>query len=162
MATWSGIRAKLEKEYLAESLRGRIQYFATSYSRCPDHEGRGAILLDGKEIISGGYYNNWVKAPEFPQDEKYEERIRSEFAFMDDTALQLGIFDQRCIYEAFEEFDNQSIEKSLQSENLLVRIMAILDRRVGKRRLVKIKETIARQEPTFQRFFAIRAEAENI
>ena len=31
MATWSGIKAKLENEYLAESLRGRIQYFATTY-----------------------------------------------------------------------------------------------------------------------------------
>ena len=51
MPTWSGTRAKLEKEYLAESLRGHIQYFATSYSKCPDHEGRAAIMLDGKEII---------------------------------------------------------------------------------------------------------------
>lgn len=43
MATWSGIRSKLEKEYLAPSLQGRIQYFATSYHKCPDHEGRAAI-----------------------------------------------------------------------------------------------------------------------
>ena len=38
----NGTRSKLEKEYLAESLRGHIQYFATSYSKCPDHEGRAA------------------------------------------------------------------------------------------------------------------------
>lgn len=68
---------------------------ATSYSRCPDHEGRAAIMLDGKEIISGGYYNNWVKATEFPHDEKYEQRMNYEMAFMDDTAMQLGVFDQR-------------------------------------------------------------------
>lgn len=43
MATWSGIRKKLEGDYLAESLRGHIQYFATSYSYCSDHEGRAAI-----------------------------------------------------------------------------------------------------------------------
>lgn len=30
MSTWSGIRHKLETEYLAPSLRGHIQYFATS------------------------------------------------------------------------------------------------------------------------------------
>lgn len=28
MARWSGIRKKLESEYLAESLKGHIQYFA--------------------------------------------------------------------------------------------------------------------------------------
>ena len=162
MATWSGIRAKLEKDYLAESLRGHIEYFATSYSKCPDHEGRAAILLDGKEIISGGYYNNWTKASEFPHDEKYERRMKVEMAFMDDTAIQVGVFDQRCFYEAFAIFDSQSIEESLESDNLIVRIMAILDRRVGKRRLIKIKETIEEQEPVFREFFAIRAGAEGI
>lgn len=43
MATWSEIRNKLEKNYLAESLRGHIQYYAISYSKSPDHEGRAAI-----------------------------------------------------------------------------------------------------------------------
>ena len=50
-ATWSGIRKKLETEYLAQNLQGHIQYYATSYSRSPDHEGRAAIRYDGKEII---------------------------------------------------------------------------------------------------------------
>lgn len=53
MASRSGIRKKLETEYLAECLRGHIQYFGTSYSRSPDHEGRAAIMYDGKEIIKG-------------------------------------------------------------------------------------------------------------
>lgn len=161
MATWSGIRKKLEKEYLADCLKGHIQYFATSYSKCPDHEGRAAIMLDGKEIISGSYFNNWVKASEFPHDEKYEKRMRCENAFMDDTALQLGVFDQRCLYRAFEIFDNQSIEESLESDNLIVRIMAILDRRIGKRRLKTIGEKIEEQDLVFKEFYAIRVEAEN-
>ena len=112
MSSWSGIRKKLETEYLAPSLRGHIQYYATSYSRSPDHEGRAAIRYDGKEIIKGCYYNNWIKADLFPKDEKYEKRMKEEFAFMDDTALRLGIFDQRCFYNAFAEFDQQSIEMS--------------------------------------------------
>ena len=54
----SGIRKKLETEYLAQSLQGHIQYYATSYSRSPDHEGRAAIRYDGNEIIKGCYWNN--------------------------------------------------------------------------------------------------------
>ena len=68
--------------------------------------------------------------------------MREENAFMDDTALKLGVFDQRSFYAAFQEFDQQSIEKSLKSENLIVRIFAVLDRRVGKRRLLMMKDTI--------------------
>lgn len=81
---------------------------------------------------------------------------------MDDTALRLGIFDQRCFYNAFAEFDQQSIEMSLKSENLIVRIFAVLDRRVGKRRLALMKETIAEEPDTFREFYAIRMKAEGL
>ena len=162
MATWSGMRKKLEGDYLAESLRGRIQYFVTTYRESHDQVGRASILLDGKEIISGGFYKKWSVADSFPKDDKYEERIKQEFAFIDDTALRLGVFDQRCFYCAFDEFDNQSIEESLKSENLLVRIFAILDRRVGKRRLLAMKNGISEEPEVFQRFYEIRSTAEGL
>ena len=162
MSTWSGIRKRMESEYLAESLKGDISYFATSYSRSPDHEGRAAIRYDGKEIIKGCYYHNWTKAASFPKDEKYERRMREEFAYIDDTAIKLGVFDQTCFYKAFKEFDNQSIEKSLYSENMLVRIFAVLDRRVGKRKLISMKESIENEPDSIKEFFAIRMNAEGI
>ena len=140
MATWSGIRHKLETEYLALSLRGYIQYFATTYSKPPDHEGRASIRYNGKEIIKGNYWNQYVMAHLFPKDDTYERRMHESFPFVDNTALKLGVFDQRCFYQAFEEFDNQIIDKSLVSDNLIVRIFAILDRRIGKRRLISMKD----------------------
>ena len=160
MHTWTKIRHKLENEYLAESLRGHIRYFCTSYTYSPDHDGRAAILLDDKEIISGGYYNQWVKAHLLPHDETLDRRLHEEMPFMDDTAVKLGMFDQRCFYEAFDIFDNQSIEKSLASENLLVRIFAVLDRRVGKRTLKKIGENIENEPEMFRVFYEIRMNGE--
>lgn len=162
MYTWSKMRTKLENEYLADSLKGRIRYFATTYRESHDREGRAAILLDGKEIISGSYYEQWSKAHLLPKDETLEQRLRSEFPFMDDTALKYGQFDQRCFYSAFQEFDNQSIEESLKSNNLLIRIFAILDRRVGKKTLNRIKETIDSEPDVFIIFFTIRMEAEGL
>ena len=162
MKRWSSIRHKLEEDYLAEALRGRIQYFATSYSYSPDHEGRAAIRLDGKEILSGNYWNQWYKTHLYPHDEKYEDRMKYDMPFMDDVAMDLGLFDQRCFYEAFEEFDNQSIEKSLAGENLLIKIFALLDRRVGKRRLEKMKAEMETEPSVIQMFYAIRVEAEGI
>ena len=96
------------------------------------------------------------------QDETYEKRMKKEFAFMDDTALRLGVFDQRSFYRAFTEFEQQCIEASLKSENLLVRIFAVLDRRVGKRRLLAMKESITEEPAVFQEFYAIRAKAEEL
>ena len=162
MATWSGIRNKLENEYLAHSLRGHIQYFATSYSKCHDHEGRAAIRLDGREMLSGSYCEQWSKASLLPKDDTLQKRLMFEFPFMDNTALKYGQFDQRCFYRSFEEFDNQSIEKSLASENMLVRIFALLDRRVGKRRLSKMKLEISGEPEMIQLCYDIRANAEKL
>ena len=147
MTTWNGMRNKLEKDYLAECLRGHIQYYATTYQESHDCEGRAAIRLDGKEILKGNFFNVCVNGASPRADE---------------TALERGAFDQRSFYDAFHEFDNQSIEDSLMSENLLVRIFGILDRRVGKRRLIAMKDRILEEPETFQVFYAIRARAENL
>lgn len=57
VSTWSGIRNKLENNYLCPALRGHIQYHAISYSKSADHEGRAAIRLDGVEVLCGNYYD---------------------------------------------------------------------------------------------------------
>lgn len=149
MTSWSGMRRKLEEEYLADCLKGHIQYYATTYRRSADDEGRAAIRLDGKEILKGNYFNTW-------------HRWHYRYYEINDDHLSLGAFDQRDFYAAFREFDNQSIEKSMQSENLIVRIFAILDRRVRKRRLLQIQETIQNEPVNIQIFYAIRMEAEGL
>ena len=45
---------------------------------------------------------------------------------------------------------------------LIVRIFAILDRRVGKRKLIQMKDTIENEPDTFQEFYAIRMNAEGL
>lgn len=162
MATWSGIRNKLEKDYLAESLRGHIQYYCTSYNKSHDHHGRASIRLDGKELISGCYWNIYSKASLFPHDEKYEKRMKEPFPYIDETALSLGVFDEWCFYRAFHIFDNQSIEKSLSSEDLIVRIFAVLDRRAGKRRLIEMRDSLNEKDEIFNMFYTIRINAEKI
>ena len=160
MRTWSKMRSKLENDYLAKVLRGRIRYFATSYSKYPDHQGRAAILLDGKQVAAGSYCERWSKAHLLPKDDTFKTRMCTEFPFIDDIALKYGQFDQRCFYSAFREFDNQSIDISLKSENLTVRIFAVLDRRTGKRTLAKIGENIFDEPEMFQVFYNIRVNAE--
>ncbi len=143
---WSGIRKKLEQNYLADCLRGRIQYFVTRYREAHDGVGRACIRLDGKEILQGCHFHT----------ERYWTNV------MDDHALDLGAFDEGDFYAAFQQFNNQSIEKSLNSENLIVRIFAVLDRRVGKRTLLKLEESIQNEPVNFQTFYAIRMEAEGL
>ena len=167
MSTWSGIRNKLENDYLCPALRGHIQYFATSYSKSADHEGRAAIRVDGVEVLRSNYYtyfeNVWtrfhhLRSTTLKDCDSAKEAINQAHAF----ALEQGTFDQKVFYQAFGIFDNQSIEKSLVSENPLVRIFALLDRRLGKRRLLALEESMERELPWVRAFYVIRMQAEGL
>lgn len=158
MYQWSKIRDKLENEYLADALKGRIQYFVTAYRQSHDGDkGRAAIYLDGEPVISGSTFEQWLK----PDLDGYYRTFPDSIA-ADSADLTNGWFDQYDFYVSFAAFDNQSIEASLSSHNQLIRIFAILDRRVGKRTLCRLKETIDTEPEIFRRFFAIRLEAERL
>ena len=77
-------------------------------------------------------------------------------------ALDKGTFDQIVFYDAFAIFDNQSIEKSVVSENPLVRIFALLDRRLGKRRLLTMEESMERELHWVRMFYVIRMRAKGL
>lgn len=57
---------------------------------------------------------------------------------------------------------NKSIEKSLVSDNPIVRIFAILDRRLGKRRLLALEESMGQELDWVRAFYVIRMQAEGL
>ncbi len=165
MATWSTTKKKLENDYLADSLKGRISYFATSYSYAPDHVGRAAILLDGVEIVKSDYFKLQKLQWESYQELTETSSETDSAALWKESwlaAVEKGGFDQQFFYTAFAEYDNQSIEQSLESQNALVRMFAVMDRRVGKRRLKALAETWKHEPEWIRLFLDLRLEAEKI
>ena len=166
MKSWSGIRKILEQDRLAPSLRGRVSYFITRYREAHDDQGRLAILVEGKELFKANPWSSktgqWIDWHE----------VKKQFPSLDYTELATkawnlnlreGFGDCGDFYRAFEEYDTQDVEKSLISENPLVRAMAILDRRVGKRRLKRLMEQGFSHEPQWlQAIYRLRLEAEEI
>ena len=102
VSTWSGIRNKLENDYLCPALRGHIQYFTTSYSKSHDHEGRAAIRLDGVVVLRSNYYayyqNYWNRYQEIRAgiSAKENPKIPSRLAY--EGALNDGRFDNWFFY----------------------------------------------------------------
>ena len=166
VSTWSGIRNKLEHDYLCTALRGRIQYYAISYSKSADHEGRAAIRLDGVEVLRSNYYdysqNYWNRFQQLRTDQTEKDDPKLTYQLAYEGTLNDGCFDQRVFYEAFHLFDNQSIEESMNSSNPLVRIFALLDRRLGKRRLLAMAEKMEQELPWARTFYVIRIQAEKL
>lgn len=164
--SWSAMRKTLEQENICDSLKGRIQYFLTRYRKSHDEEGRVAIRLDGKEVFQSCFYD-WlekcdtvVKRNIIPKEQaktywEYWDKVHTE-------AKNHGGFDQYGFYKAFYEYQNQSIINSLDSPDPVVKLFAILDKRVEKRRLQNILFVIEKQPEWLQVFYKLRLEADGI
>jgi len=167
LGSWSGMRKYLEQEMPAECLKGRIRYGCTSYPGM-DYLCVFEICVDGKQIkrfsmetvntyfINSGYTS--VKKPHGKRDywqdywellDKYPLPLRTEYT--DDEFA-----------EALMEYRNTDIQSSFNSENPIVRMFAVLDRRVGKRTLAGAKELIDRSPEWLKFFYNLRIEAEKL
>jgi hypothetical protein len=167
LGSWSGMRKYLEQEMLTPSLQGRLRYNCTTYVKmdgCHIFE----VCIDGVQVkrfsyetvntyfIESGYKQEstssgvikywedfWALLEEYPMEQ------RSEFTD-----------DEFC--DALEEYRNQDIQNSIFSSNPLVRMFAVLDRRIGKRTLIQLYETIEEQPEWLRQFYLLRLHSENI
>lgn len=136
--SWQYLNKQLS-ERLCEGLRGRVTYFLTRYHAVHNSYGRAAIRLDGKEVAvftwSNGYLfvfaENALEKTDAPKEEY--QKLNREFA-------ENGVLSEWDFLSAATEFLQMPIADALNYENYLVKIFAIMDRRVGKRNLQKLAE----------------------
>jgi hypothetical protein len=67
------------------------------------------------------------------------------------TALSKSNF-----YEAANRFLSAPIEESLESEHILLNVLALLDKRVGKKRLLSMADRISQKHPIVRYFYRLR------
>lgn len=176
--SWSGIKKRLEEDLMCDSLEGRVRYFITKYKNSHDESGRIAIIVDGKEIIQGSIFRYYKGYREVEYKYKNEFNISRRFwngkeiendfenreieDFIDEIRLEEGIFDVWQFTNAVEDFLKLSIKDSLNSLNPLIRLLAIVDRRVGIRTLRKIMQSISQQPIWLQYFYKLRLKSEGL
>lgn len=165
--SWSGMRKYLEKEMLAESLKGRVRYGCTTYvgmDGCKIFE----VCIDDKQVkrFSWETVNNYFIEKGYKSIEKPYGAIEYWDEFW--TLLNKYPLKERNEYkdsefaEALAVYRNQDIQISIQCDNPIVRMFAILDRRVGKRTLEKLKDTLDEQPEWLKHFYVLRFEAESL
>ena len=175
--SWSKIRKKLEQEYLCESLKGHVQYFFTIYHGGPDDPGRFAVRVDGKEVWNAHAYNEGAYdriATELKRGQQVPRREWDGRQIVNDEANRLvenqavkaaneiGIASTWDVISSIEEYFNLSIEDALQSPNAIIRMLAILDRRVGKRTLQRYSPVWRNDSSWLKLFIELRMHAERL
>ncbi len=139
--SWNGLKKQLEAS-LCDSLKGRVAYFFTRYHKVHNSYGRAAVNVDGREIVcfswiemcNQEYESGWLSDEEQIPFREAEERLKADW-------------DHNCTYcetdflIAALQFRNLPIQEALESENYIIKIFAVLDKRVGKRTLEQLKAT---------------------
>ena len=159
---WSKLKRRVES-FLATSVAGRVELRSTRYRGSHDQEGRGFITFDKKEVWDMCTLRAWRSEYELQKQIEAQQEIRPIDAH--ELARQeiesQGLFSQYRFYESLEEYCNLSVEEAIDSENILIRALAMLDRRVGKRRLRSLGEE-ANIHPMVFRFYQFRCQAEGL
>ena len=160
---WGEVRKLLEQDFLCNSLKGRVRYFATKYHRAPDRTGRVCILVDDQEIINMPFQTeDRIYAAAHA---KRSNSNKSYWELIEETQKEYhgrGVYYPGDFGYALDEFLSNQIASSLCSGNWLVRLLAVLDRRVGKRTLLKLKEELDTLPDWLQFFYHLRLESEQL
>lgn len=156
---WSKLCQILECR-LCKSLQGRVRYFATRYCHAHDGQGRVCVLVDGKERLNLPFSVEVEKSTEAHRRCAHTEKsFREIFCEVEKDFAYEGRFEPGDFQEALVEYLQSSIGESLRSPNPLVRMFAIMDGRVGKRRLQVERETLWQQPEWLQFFYCLRLES---
>lgn len=157
--------------FVCESLHSRVDFQVINYRKAHDQLGRAVITVDKVEMVSmctitaerEEYFRERdirIQLDDFNYDHVFHNRAIQDQA--QEQLLLEGIYAQYDFFSALKEYFNSPIEISLKSNDMLIKILCMLDRRVGKRTLRKMKETISVEKTLVQDFYKLRCDAENI
>lgn len=177
-ASWSKTRKRLEEDLLCRSLRGRVRWFFTIYHKAPDQYGRFALLVDGKEVFRAHPYVEgriWDLEEQVKSDRDIPPRVWTDRGTFEHEAenrqaeeearllaAEEGTVDSFDVPRLLQQYLNQSIGESLRSPEPVVRMFAVLDRRVGRRQLEGLAGELERQPEWLRRICGLRLDAEGI
>ena len=174
--SWSNLKKQMH-DLLCDSLKDKISYFYTSYHEVHNAYGRAAIQYQKKELV----VFSWDKQFEQVQD------IKEQYRKMDNVPSMLVDYEgslnaykaanlaatkekwmpnctlcETDFISSLTIYLKTDVRTSLYSDNYLLRVFAYMDRRVGKRTLIKIKEDVEKLPDWVKQFYYIRCEADGI
>ena len=159
--SWSGMRKYLEQEMLAPSLSGRVRYHCGA--PIEGEAGLFAVYVDGRAVR---HYSMESMASALYQGEKPTDMAAFWRGYWHASGQvppgDRDAHDEQEFAKALRVYRASDIAASLASEDPNVRMFALLDRRVGKRTLTRLRAEAAAWPEWLRGFYDLRAAAEGL
>jgi hypothetical protein len=146
---WTKLK-KLVMEKTAPEVLKRIDFQIARYRTNKKEEGRCFILLDKQEVFSACTFTKRREKAKLLSSYSEEEA--------DKILKERKIISQYEFYDAFKEYISLSIDDAVNSDNFIIRALSLIDKRFGKRRLLKIKPPADKNDPEYI-FLKLRCES---
>ena len=164
---WSRLKSLVESRQ-APSLGDRVALHQARYRHAQKEVGRIWIAVDGKEVAAFATHMGWAKVRPLA-DSLMDARDAwgTTAAYAEATAdaeSQLraaGEFSDTKALVDLEGYLSQTVEDALASPSPLVRALAMLDARLGKRRL-RALELPPTEHPLVRCMYTLRCAAEGV
>jgi hypothetical protein len=169
---WSKLKKTIEG-FFAPSVSGRVTLHSTWYRSTGRFAGRAWISIDGEEVgdFSDARWSlkHWELSTairEINKSTNYRDaETRSGYIAAGeaaaDTLHRSGVLSRNDFYEALLQYPNLSIEEAVASGLPLFRAFAVLDRRLGKRRLESF-EFLVEEHAIVKRLLEFRCQCESL
>mgnify|MGYP003571713958 CR=1 FL=1 len=181
---WNKLRKQLEG-FINPSLEKRIEYLASGYRFRNDKKTQALITVDKQEIfnMNKGIIKWYDNEQEIIKDDALLVFVTSEDLEMTRKAMGDGVPEERLQVIARKnkkstyakkimnaqnnllksdfkvlanEFLSGSVDECLKSDDIILNILAIIDRRVGKKRLKSMEREMNLKHPIVQYFYDLR------
>jgi len=155
---WNKLKKNL-KERFADDVKKDVDFFITDYAGSWSM-GRGWITINGTEIVNfstaesdqihnGNPWNELTKDNRFAIHAQIEDSKRTPGLLIEKGEFSRGDFTDCCF-----QFIDLSIIEAQESNHPIIRMLAVLDRRTGKRKLKELFEI--EQNPLVKYFLNYR------
>jgi hypothetical protein len=160
---WSKLKQTIEDKF-ADCVKGRVEIFCTVYNKPNSSTGRGWMTIDGQEIANFstiksaanfGYFFHeatptaCMKHPAVKEEDRTPGLVTEE-----------GEFSRYDLCECCFAYLNMTVEQGLAHNSPLINVLAVLDKRLGKRRLPLLKDQ--KLHPLVQKMLDLRLDAEGL
>jgi hypothetical protein len=135
---WSKLKSRI-KAFICPELRKRIDFHVTSYRHSHDEAEKCWITIDGKRVLTLGWYAFHRQVQEASEQSRENRAIH--------PPQQLG--------NAMRTYLALPVKQAIQSEDPLIRALAIVDWRIGARTLQRIRLGVD-DHPLVKAFFGLR------
>ncbi|HEU4554414.1 MAG TPA: hypothetical protein VFS25_16320 [Chitinophaga sp.] len=160
---WSKLKHTIESRF-ADSISGRVELFTTAYRKPRSTDGRGWITIDKEQIVDFCTIKSWWKFGAYyhkaTRTNCLTHRATEDNERSAGKLAEEGEFSRYDLHVCCWEYLNMTVEEGLEHKSPIINSLAVLDKRLGKRRLAALDKD--KLHPLAKRLLEFRLSAEGL